>query len=258
MNGDFFSIREGIGHYMGRFYSGLVADTKDLQEYVSRGLERSVFIVPDRMVDAVEEMLASYQKNRNNVTAPPSEAGPYKPGENALFPVIFVALAKDIDGADAAFGQRMVDRCMVQIDDAPDASVYGYRQAMGGQRVQIAILAAESNTAKSIAAQFAHFVGVIPNRRFKAPFRWGQYTLQMPVMLESSDLVFSPVATENKTMTILVTDIQLKVTIPYLDAPKAGEDNDGSSNNPPGYPVVQRIDFTNHSIPISHFVEVDP
>ncbi|MNI93545.1 hypothetical protein D3C73_1515140 [compost metagenome] len=59
-------------------------------------------------------------------------------------------------------------------------------------------------------------------------------------MIENPDLMFGSAGT-SKTMTILLADLTLKVTMPYLDAPKPGEANDGTTNNPPGYPVVSSV-----------------
>lgn len=241
MNGDLFSTREGIGNYLKRWYESLAADTTAMQEYIARGFSKSVMTVPDRMVDSVEDMLKTYQRNQNQ-----ANSDPYRPGENALFPVVFVAVAKEWTSADAAWGQRMVDRQYVMLEDEPGASVYGYRQAMGTRRVQIAILAAESATAASLATQLTHFVGLIRNRRFKAPYSWGQYTFDLPVVLETPDIMFMPVPTDYQNMTILVADISLKVLIPYLDAPKENEENDGTDNNPPGYLTVQEIHIGQH------------
>ena len=110
---------------------------------------------------------------------------------------------------------------MVALEEGPDASVYGYKQARGDVRVQVAILGAESMSAQSLAAQFSLFVGEIKNRRFRVPYKFGQYSFTMPCFLETPDSLFSSVQAENQNMTILVADITLKVTLPFLDAPAA-------------------------------------
>lgn len=236
MNGDLFPIREAVSQYMARFYAGVQADTLALQEFKARGVNRCLMWAPDRMVDSVEDMLRSYQKNDND--------GPVN--ANAKLPVMFLAMSKDYIPTGGDWGGRQLGRQLMYLTDEPDASVYGYRQAMGDVRVQVCILCAESQSARSLAAQFALFVGEIPNRRMTALHQWGQYTLEMPAMLETPDIMFSDVKAEQPNVTILVADLTLKILIPYLDAPGEGEPNDGTDHNPPGYPTVQQVDVYDH------------
>lgn len=235
MNGDFFPLKQAFSEYMARFYAGLYPDTSAMQEYTARGIARSIVWAPDRMVDAAEEMLASYRKNSN---------GPQ--GSNSLFPIILVALAKDYIPTGGDWGGRQVGRKMVSIVEG--GSVYGYRQAMGDIRVQVVIIAAESATARSLAAQFALFVGERHNRRMYCSHTWGQYTFDMPCMLESPDMMFGSVQSDQTNITILAGDLDLKATFPYLDAPKPGEPNDGTTNNPPGYPVLAGVEVIDNVV----------
>lgn len=234
MNGDFFPLKLAFSEYMNRWYSGLYPDTNAVREFVERGSARSVVWAPDRMVDQIEDMLKAYQKNSNTV-----EPGDVSPGKNALFPIVVMSMARDYTPTGADMGGRQVGRRLVQLVEG--GSVYGYRQAMGDIRVQVVIMAAESASARSLAAQFSLFVGEIPNRRFKVKHTFGQYTLEMPCLLESPDILFASVASEYPNMTILAADLTLKASIPYVDAPKAGEPNDGTTNNPPGYPMVANV-----------------
>lgn len=238
MNGDFFPLKLAFSDYMKKWYNGIYPDTKAVQEFVQRGLERSVVWAPDRMVDLAEDMLKSYQKNTNV-----SDGGSVKHGKNALFPIVILAMARDYIPAGPDQGGRQVGRRLVRLIE--DGSIYGYRQAMGEIRTQIVIMAPESGTARSLASQFSLFVGEIPNRRFKVKHKWGQYQITMPCMLEIPDIVFSAVQSESPNMVILAADVTLKAVIPYLDAPKEGEPNDGSANTPPGYPVVAEVENTN-------------
>lgn len=234
MNGDTFPLKDAFGLYMAQWYRGLYGDTKAVQEFIDRGFAHSCQWASGRMVDDAEAMLAAYRKNDN---APQ--------GRNTLLPVVLVGIAKDYTPTGADWGGRQVDRQMVQIVEG--GSVYGYRQAMYETRVQVVIIAAEEASAKSLAAQFCWFVGVIRNRRFKAAHQFGQYTVEMPVVIENPDTIFMNVATEQKNMTILAGDLTLKAQIPYFDAPRTGEPNDGTSNNPPGYLMVQQVNVNDMS-----------
>ena len=246
------SLKTAFAKYMDRFYAGLYPDTPALSEFVERGFAKSVTWAPDRMVDAVEDMLKAYQKNKNT-----SGAEPIKPGAGSPFPIMFAAMSKDYAPTGADFGGRQVHRQLVALEDTPGASIYGYRQAMGDVRVQVVIMAADAPTARSLAAQFSLFVGQIPNRRFRVEFPWGQYVLSMPCMLETPDILFSKIDAENQGMTILAADVTLKAVFPYLDAPKPGEPNDGTANNPPGYPLVEQINTLNEVTQDAYVVRVE-
>ena len=242
MNGDLFPLKEAYAKYLRRWYEGLYPDTQAMQEYVARGIEFSVMLAPGRMVDAAEDMLASYRKNNNKPTA---DAG-------AFLPIVIFAISKDYAPVIGDWGNRQVGRMLVKLTDAPDASVYGYRQAMGEVRTQIVIFAAEQMTAGSLAAQLGLFLGEMGNRGFSAQHQWHGYTLEMPVMQENPDVQFMSVATDQKNLTILAADVTLRFQIPYLDAPAVGQPNDGSANVPPGYPVVTGVNINTLPVVTQH------
>lgn len=252
MNGSFHDLKVAFGQYVGRFYAGLYPDTPALKEFTERGLVKSIVWAPGRMVDEVEKQLQAYQKNDNRKPGDPPQ-----PGRNALFPVMVLAMSKDYVPTGGDFGGRQVHRQLVALEARDGASVYGYRQAMGDIRVQVVIMAAETGSAQSLAAQFSLFVGQVPNRRFRVLSKWGQYTLDMPCMLETPDIMFSKIDPENQGMTILAADLTLKAVLPYLDAPAPGEDNDGTANDPPGYPTVERFDCLNEVTRDIRVVEIE-
>lgn len=237
LDGHFFALKKGVSGYVGRFYRDIYTDTPAVAEFKQRGLAGSFMWAADRMVDAAEDMLKSYTKNSN------SPSGAVTPNANSVFPVVLMAMSRDYIPTGGDWGGRQVPRQMVKLIDGPDASAYGYKQAMGDVRWQVLVVAADSNSARSIAAQFCLFVGDPANRRFTMPFSWGQYTLDMPVMIESPDLLFSNADLGRPNVTALVADVTLKATFPYLDAPAGTDPNDGSANNPRGYPLVEQIEL---------------
>ncbi len=73
------------------FHRYFVPTTKATAEWAKRPLETAMVMVPDRMIDAADEMLASWRKNDNT--------GEY--GISSHLPVVLTALGKDympIDG----------------------------------------------------------------------------------------------------------------------------------------------------------------
>lgn len=228
LNGEQFPLKTAFANYLKRWYDGLYGATKSGQEFIDRGFSHSCQWVPGRLVDSADQMLAAYQKNDN---APQ--------GKNTKFPVVLVGMAKDYAPMSPDWGGRSPGRKLVRIVDG--GSAYGYRQAGHEVRAQVVIMAADVDTAKSLAAQFCLFVGEFENRSFKAVYEFGGHPIPMPTNLETPDVVFMAVGTDQKNITILAADLMLKANIPYFDAPKAGEPNDGSTNVPPGYPLVSDV-----------------
>jgi hypothetical protein len=223
-------IKNGFGAYMGRYYGSLTPTTKALHEFVDRGLKRSIVWAPARMVDAVEDMLNSWRRNENRDGVPSS---------TAMLPVMFVAMAKDYVPSGREFGRQASEQVSVTLPGDPEERHFKVRVIHGDIRTQIAIAAADEPTAKSLAAQFGLFVDNMENRRFLVPYEFeGIPAGDWPVLLESSEIVVSSVATEQKNITLLAVDITLKASIPLFQAPKLGEPSDGKPVYPQGYPVM--------------------
>ncbi len=232
-SGNIHPPRIAISHYLCAWYAKLAADTPAMDEYINRGAAQAIAWAPDRLVDAADEMLDAYRRNDNE--------GP--PGHKSKFPMVLVGMSRDYTPTPGDRGRQMARQLIKINDDAPNnpASIYGYRQAMGDKRTQIVIFAAESATATSLAAQFSLFIADVANRRFYADFVWGEYTARMPITLETPDIQFNEVPTDEKNICILAADLNFTITTPFFDAPKIGEPNDGSNHNPPGYPVISVV-----------------
>lgn len=230
-------VRIGFGGFMGSFYASLVPTTPALQRFVDRGLKKAIMWAPSRMVDSAEEMLSAWQKNDTN-------SAPTTPPE---MPVILVAMAKDYMAAGRDFTRQVADSFPVVIPGDDKERVFGLRVAAGDIRAQIAIFSHESGTASSIASQFLMYLDTVHGRRFAARFTHAGVQSDWPVQVETPDVPFSNIQTDNKNITILVGDITLKASIPFYDAPKAGQPSDGQgtpgdSADPAGYPVVVEVE----------------
>lgn len=227
--GDLYPSKLAFAEYMARWYLTVYGDTQATEEFAARGAGKAIKLVSGRMIDDVQAMLDSYQRDQQG-----------EHGKNSKLPIVFIGMARDYTTTGADWGARQVSRRLVRLEDSENSSVYGLRVAMHDVRAQVVVMAADEGSARSIAAQLGLFVGDFANRRFVARHTFGQYTVPAPIVIENPDLMFGSAGT-SKTMTILLADLTLKVTMPYLDAPKNGEANDGTTNIPPGYPVVSSI-----------------
>lgn len=239
----FEPVKAGFGQFMSRFYGDLVATTRPMEEFVARGVGRSVMWAPGRMVDAAEEMLSLYAREE-------PESGPAKP---FALPIVFVAMAKDYTPTGRDFTRQVADREWVTIPGDEKNRVFRLRTVAADIRAQVVIAAMDEPTARSIAAQLVLHLESTDGRRFPAPFQFAGDTLDWPVVIETPDVIGVAVPTDTKNLTLLALDMTLKATVPLFDAPKVGEANDGQgvpgTNDPAGYPVVQAIYGTQFETP---------
>lgn len=225
-NGSFVQQQVAFGEYLVRWFGGLYADTPALQEFKSRQVAQAIHWAPSRMIDAAEAMIEQYRKNLNG-----------EKGASTKLPAVLVASDDDFVGTGADWGGHHTERQLLQIEEG--GSWYGYRQLMHDRRFQVVIAASESDTAKSIAAQLSAYMKDLKNRYFDARYTFGQYTVPAAIQLETNRIDWMLVKTgDTKNLKVLAADIAVKCVVPVFDAPADAEVNDGSTNNPPGYPLT--------------------
>jgi hypothetical protein len=233
----FEPVKVGFGEFMTEFYNSIVPTTKALEEYVLRGVGKSIAWAPSRMVDEVESMLASWQRND-------TDSAPTQPAKT---PVIIVAMAKDYTPTGRDYTHQVSDSVKAIIPGDTKERLFGLRAIAGDIRVQVAFIAMNEPTAKSLAAQFCLFLDRPHNRNFWARFSFAGVETQWPVEIESQDSPVANAQSQSNNVTLMVCDLTLKAEIPLYDAPKVGEPNDGrgvpGTSDPAGYPVVIEVDF---------------
>lgn len=246
-------IEEGFGAYMGRFYAQLVSDTPSMTEYIARGLSKSIVWVPGRMIDSVEDMLSEWRKNDNEKT----EGTPNgKPGASSMLPVMMVAMSKDFTPAMSDWGLAIGAAIDVASPDDPYGRNFKVRLSMNEYRVQVVIIAAEGHTAHSLAMQFHLWANGSGGRRFTHRHMHAGLPHDFTAVLEQIDLGAMDSKTEQKNVTILIADINIRAAIPLFQAPKADEANDGKAA-PAGYPVVLEAFSSNQTSTVESLANLD-
>ena len=233
-------VKEAFGLWMGEFYRSIHPNVPDLHEFVARGQERAMAFAPGRMVDAAEEMLASWQRND-------TDQSPTRP---AKLPVILVAMANDYQATGRDWARQITDPEFVIIDGDPKERVFGVTTAAKDVRAQIAVIAHDQDTAQSLVGQFAKFIDGTEQRRFRARYNaFSGLDMWFPVVVADPGVYGAEVKHEARKPVILVCDITLHVTEPFIHAPALGEPNDGKgvpgTDDPAGYPVVTQINGQN-------------
>lgn len=236
------SVKAAFGEQLGRFHRELIADTRSLREYANRSFSKAAVWAPGRMIDQVDDMLNSWRKNNT------SEASQSTP----LLPIMIAATAKDFMPSGAEFGRGYGDAQYVMIPGDPKERIFKLRVVKGDFRTQVAIIASDEPTCRSIAMQLHLFMSAIAQRTFYAQFDLAGVKERWGVQIEAPDLmaVPTPAPDDVKNLTIMAVDLTLRATIPLLQAPRQGEPNDGKGSgpnqfdpfednyDPSGYPVV--------------------
>lgn len=217
----FEPVKVAFGEYVGDFYRHLAVTTKPMIEFKARGLEKSIAWCPARMVDAAEEMLASWQRNDTNNA----------PTTPAKLPVILVAMAKDYMPTSTEYGRQIADREFISLPEDEKQRMFGLRVVNADIRTQIAIFTADEPTARSIAAQFSLYIDAPVRRTFDALHDFAGFKLPFGVQLETTDIPAMNIQTEAKNLTILAIDLTLRCAIPLFDHPSDDEPNDGLGTN---------------------------
>lgn len=219
-------VKIAFGQWLGQFYDHFVPDTPSGEEWSDRGLPTAMAFVPGRMVDQVEDMMTSWRMNNN---ATENGAGG-KPGTSAFVPVVLVAVAPDYTESPAEHGRPISSAMMVSIPG--DARKFKARLMFADIRAQVCIVANESTTATSIAAQLALWAIEVPTFHSSVPF--AGHGTQWPVKVLGADRIGIPTPSAEK-VTILAVDFTLRATLPIL----YGSPTD--SELPTGFPVVNSI-----------------
>lgn len=244
----FEPLKIGFGEYLAGFYAGLVPTTLDMQEYVQRGLGKSIAWAPSRMVDAAEEMLAAWQRND-------TDSAPTQPPK---LPVILVAMDQSYTPTGREYATQIANSAKVIMPGDTKERVFGLRTVYGDIRIQLVFVAAEEPTARSLASQFALYLDAVPNRRFGYSTSFAGITEEWVASIESPEVPVVAIRTGVKNVVMLAADITVKAQIPLYDAPKVGEPNDGKgvpgTDDPAGYPVVVQVNFDDKALDIQTIV----
>lgn len=229
----FSALEQAFGQYLGRFYSGLVADTPQMQEYVARGLSKSIVYAPGRMIDKIDEVLNEWRKNQN-------VSGP---GLSSLLPVCIVCIDEDFTPSMVDYGVSVASPVDVMLPGDELNRAYKMRLSANDYRAQIAFIASERHSAHSLALQFDLFTQGPQGRRFQMAHQFAGQSLPFPVVLE--DINVGAISQEvQKNLRVNVADFVLHASIPVFQAPGAGEPNDGKAA-PAGYKVVTEVNAVN-------------
>ena len=233
----FEPVKAGIGEFLQGFYREVAPTTKGLQEFRQRGFAQCVALAPARMVDQVAAMLGAWQRND-------SAQAPTRPPK---LPALVVAVAKDYTPASRDFTTQIADPVDVSFPVDGKQRYFQMKLIAGEVRAQLAVMASDEPTAKSLAAQFLLYLDSPSNRSFKARYPFAGIDHEFPVQIEAPDSPAMSIETDAKNLTLLAIDLTLKVSVPLFLAPEEGEPSDGKgvpgTDDPAGFPLVDQVNI---------------
>jgi hypothetical protein len=223
-------LEMGLGQYMGQYYAQLVADTPFMEEFIARGLSKSIVWVPGRMIDEVDKMVEAWRQNDNkkDITDPDGA-----PGVSSRLPVVFVAMSKDFMPGMPDYSTAIGAPVDVTHPNDPDQRNLKVRVSANEYRAQIVFVAAELHSAHSLALQFNLWANGPGGRRFKHRHMFGALANDYPASLEQIDIGAVDAKAEQSNLTILIADLTIRAAIPIFQGP------------PEGYPLVQEVHTDN-------------
>lgn len=229
-------INRGLRQLFGRWHRELVPTTKALRDFVERDTPKAILEAPSRMIDSVDDMLNSYRRKDIDKA----------PGTSAHLPVTFFAVARDMLPALDWASRPQAEGTMVILPNDPKQRVFELRLWSGEVRAQVVHMAPDEPTSQSMAMQFSLFMSRFKQRSFELPFQFAGVPIPWPVMIETPDFFTNHTPNEQKNLVIRAQDMTLRLSIPFLRGPAAGEPSDelgtpGDPNDPSGFPRVQRI-----------------
>jgi hypothetical protein len=224
-------IQLGLSAYMIGYHQSLIADTQFVQEFAARPVAKSIVWAAGRMIDSVEDMLKSWRQNENNPG----------PGMSSMLPVIFLALDRNYMPVLPEYSVAVPETPFVFPDDEL-GRVYHCSTVTNEYKVQVVFVAPEMQTAHSLLVQWHTWLTQGPaGRRFYSEYEFAGFKTKWPCVLEAIDPPGVVNAIEQPNITILVSDMTVRATVPRFRAPGAGQQNDGKAA-PAGYPVVIDIE----------------
>ncbi len=234
----FEPVKVAIGEFLQGFYRDVAPTTRALQEFRQRGFAQCVALAPSRMVDQVSAMLGAWQRND-------SAQAPTRPPK---LPALVVAVAKDYTPASRDFTTQIADPVDVSFPADGKQRYFQMKLIAGELRAQLAIMASDEPTAKSLAAQFLLYLDSPANRSFVARYPFAGFDHEYPVQIEAPDNPAMSIETDARNLTLLAIDLTLKVSVPLFLAPGEGEPSDGKgmpgTDDPAGFPLVETVDAT--------------
>lgn len=206
-------VKQGVAEWVVSFFRSIAPTTPALKEFITRSPAHAVAMVPGRMVDAAQDMLTLWGRNE------PS-AGPSKPPK---LPVVLVAVARDVTPTGQNRTKGISDPVHIILPGDAKERVFELRTMPRDYRVQLVLVAQDSDSAESLAMQFDNWIFSRSNQVFDVGWEFAGHQVNWPAQFDGSDLMFSTIPTGVKSLTMIAVDVTICATQPIYRAVGDGE-----------------------------------
>ena len=155
------AVKSAIGGVLIDFKSWTMPGTKAFKYWKKLAPHEAIKVVPSRMVDDVDSMLAKYRQQTTDK------------GFVAPLPVMFVALAPMMSPPDVSNMRGIPYWLDTMVPNDPDNRRIRLRTIPRQYRVQLAFVGPESDTSQAVINQFCSYMTDDYKRRFLADYELG-------------------------------------------------------------------------------------
>lgn len=227
------SVKSAIGGLLIDFKKWSMPGTKAFKHWKRLAHNEAIKVVPSRMIDDVDSMLAKY---RQQVT---------EKGFVAPLPVMFVALAPMMSPPDVSNMRGVPYWLDTMVPTDPENRKIRLRTIPRQYRVQVAFVGPEGDTSQAVINQFCSYMTDDFKRRFMATYELGEGVKDSwELTVIENSLYPDSVPTDQKNIWVNTVDFQVIGLEPQV----VGLDPDDYDVDPDGRQPV--IDPSNPAEPV--------
>lgn len=231
---NFDPVTLALSNVMAEFHDVYIPRTRSAAFWKARATNTAILMAPsDLHGDAVAQII-KWRQNDNTPDGEPIVR------QGSTLPVVLFSLARDFSLL-SGYGKPILHQIPVSLPQDSEHRLVALSVMRVGIPAQVAIVADNPTTAKSIAAAFALYLDRLPKDRFMADFRFEEYgqSIPLPITYERNDPMPVTMPANERYLSVLVVDLVVQATIPEL----TGEHGEYAGE----LPVIREVDYRNHT-----------
>lgn len=199
-------VKAAFSEYILNGLDCLLPVTPAIDSYNARERAAKMAICPDRMVDKAEELLAQYEKSSTGGAS-----------LNAPLPIVLCAFAKDTMPIAPDRGMSIPNAFIGRLSDNIESPAVDMYFDHVESRVQLAFIAHEGETVRSILSQMRLYINAFENHRWAINWVHNGECFTTTCSMDSYEPMSEMVEIEGRTnITIMVWSLTLNFQIPYI------------------------------------------
>lgn len=236
---NFDPVTLALGNLMADFHDSYIPRTRSAEFWKQRDTSTAILLAP---TDLHGDTVAQITKWRSTDKTTASGQSIVRQG-NTL-PVVLFSIARDFSML-SGYGKPFLHRVPVKLPDDPEPRVIDLSIMRVGIPAQVAVVADDPTTARSMAAAFAMYLDRLPKNQFMADFKFPEYdqSIALPITYERNDPMLVNMPASERYLSILVIDLVVQAAIPELNGLVAGESGEYAGESP----LITEVDYHNQT-----------